>query len=93
MHEHVLVGHWSNADGRVIADGECEAIQRMLERLERCGSRDDGWTLLFRDPAEGSYWELSYQSSELHGGGPPTLTRLDQAILPSLYPEVDMNAS
>jgi hypothetical protein len=34
------------------------------------------WTILFRDPEDGRYWELTYPKGELQGGGPPRLTVL-----------------
>ena len=35
-----------------------------------------GWDVLYRDPADGRYWELTYPQSHMHGGGPPRLTHL-----------------
>lgn len=35
--------------------------------------RSSGWEKLYRDPADGRYWLLTYPFGELQGGGPPTL--------------------
>lgn len=39
----------------------------------------DGWSSLFRDPADGRIWELTYPSGGMHGGGPPSLALLSRA--------------
>jgi len=43
------------------------------EHLVRVAAIPDGWDVLFRDPADGRFWELTYPSSESHAGGPPRL--------------------
>ncbi|MDT7526243.1 Imm27 family immunity protein [Pseudidiomarina sp. GXY010] len=42
---------------------------------------DDGWTNLFKDPNDNRLWELTYSSSDSHGGGAPVLSlvSLDEA--------------
>lgn len=32
-----------------------------------------GWNVLYRDPLDGRYWEMTYPHGEMHGGGPPRL--------------------
>jgi hypothetical protein len=34
------------------------------------------WTILFRDPEDDRYWELTYPKGELQGAGPQRLTAL-----------------
>jgi hypothetical protein len=72
--ETEITGRWLTDGGRTIADGPCRRIdalrQQYLEQIEVDGS---GWETLFRDPADGRFWELIYPRSEKHGGGPPTL--------------------
>jgi hypothetical protein len=34
---------------------------------------ESGWLTLYLDPEDGRFWEESFESSEMHGGGPPTL--------------------
>jgi hypothetical protein len=35
------------------------------------------WEILFRDPADGRYWELTYPQGGMQGGGPKRLKVLD----------------
>ena len=61
------------------ADGTHQAqtsrrIHWLVEHnLERIAVLQDEWTVLYRDAADGRYWELSYPHSEQHGGGLPQL--------------------
>lgn len=45
--------------------------------LEHLANDSSGWQSLFRDPRDGRLWERSYDSSHMHGGGPPSLRVLD----------------
>ncbi len=72
--ETELVGHWKLIDGRMTADSTCERIQRLVsDSLEEVASDESGWSILYRDPVDGRYWELTYPQSHMHGGGPPSL--------------------
>jgi len=72
-----LRGAWLADGSRMHADGVCGRIDWLLRnRLERIGSDSSGWLVLFRDPGDGRYWELSYPKGEMHGGGPPALTAI-----------------
>jgi hypothetical protein len=46
--------------------------------LQRIRADVSGWTILYRDPDDGRYWELTYPQSEMHGGGPPQLRWLSK---------------
>ena len=46
--------------------------------LERIAVLHDDWLVLYRDAADGWYWELSYPHSEEHGGGVPRLCVISQ---------------
>jgi hypothetical protein len=49
-------------------------IHKLVQsELEFVGATDGGWSRLFRDKADGRFWEHTYPHSELHGGGPPRL--------------------
>ena len=37
------------------------------------------WTALLRCPTTGQYWRRSFPSSEMHGGGPPLLERVQRS--------------
>ncbi|HSN71721.1 MAG TPA: Imm27 family immunity protein [Steroidobacteraceae bacterium] len=60
-------------------DDPSQRIQWLIETaLERITADQDGWTVLYRDPTDGRFWELSYPQSHLHGGGPPRLCLIDR---------------
>ena len=40
------------------------------------GKESGGWEKLYRDPADGRYWLLTYPHGEMQGGGPPLLSNL-----------------
>ena len=68
-----VCGNWILEDG-VVADEKCHRIEWLISNwLQRVGTDCSGWEVLYKDPHDGRYWELTYPQSELHGGGPPTL--------------------
>ena len=85
----VLEGGWVIDGDIVIEDEICKTIQRLIsEHLRKITHREGGWTTLFEDPSDHTYWELTYPQSELHGGGPPRLAELNSDEIRRLYPGV-----
>jgi hypothetical protein len=75
--ETVLTGRWILQGDRPVEDEICKRIFALTKSYLVEVARDaSGWSALYRDPADGRYWELTYPQSELHGGGPPELTVL-----------------
>ena len=78
-HEHEIIGAWISEGKRIRGDEACERIQWLVkEVLQQVGvdKASGGWDKLFRDPADGRYWLLTYPSSAMQGGGPPALKQL-----------------
>ena len=76
--ETQLIGGWEVVDGRITRDPTSVRIELLISRyLERLAESEGGWSALYRDPADGRLWELTYPHSEVHGGGPPSLTCID----------------
>ena len=72
--ETALVGRWIQRDGQVVADETSERIEWLVKnKLRRVAQSTDGWTVLYQDPADERFWELTYPESGSHGGGPPTV--------------------
>ena len=68
----------------VIHDGA--RIHQLIQHLLHfVAATDGGWSRLYRDTADGRYWELTYPRSELHGGGPPLLTVLSAEDVRARY--------
>jgi hypothetical protein len=78
-----LIGDWNVQRGLVEADETCKRINWLTtEKLIELATDASGWDVLYKDPKDGRYWELTYPQSHMHGGGPPRLTWLsnEQAI-------------
>ncbi len=87
--EEALVGRWVVRDNEVIADEVCQTINHLIStRLRRVAEREGGWTVLYEDPIDKSYWELTYPHSEMQGGGPPKLTKLSIDNAWRAYPDL-----
>jgi hypothetical protein len=56
---------------------ENETSQRInwliKNHLKKMAADKTGWFVLYKDPNDNRYWELSYLQSESHGGGSPVL--------------------
>ena len=84
--ETLLEGRWITAGGAVQADEVAVRIERLIaDYLKFRAAHDGGWSKLFRDPADGRYWELTFPSSHVHGGGPPRLENISDAAAHSRY--------
>jgi len=60
-----------------VADDVARRITRLVEsHLLELATSPSGWETLFRDPADGRLWELTWPQSTLPGGGPPRLTHV-----------------
>ena len=85
-----LVGKWIvDPLGRITRDDAEERIwDAVNNRLTKIAVRDDGWTILYRDPSDESYLELTFPQGEMQGGGPAKLTRIKMELINEFYPAV-----
>jgi hypothetical protein len=44
-----------------------------------------GWTILYQDPADSRFWELTYPNKEQHGDGPAQLSVISRIDAVSRY--------
>jgi hypothetical protein len=83
-----LIGSWIKDGGRVIGDSVelriGHLISRHLQKIAVC-LESGGWEVLYRDPRDGRYWELTYPHSEMHGGGPKRLANLSTIAATTKY--------
>lgn len=81
-----LIGQWNRVSGKVQVDATSERIEKLISSsLTKMAERDDGWTVLFQDPADSRYWELTYPNSDWHGGGPPALKCITEDVAREKY--------
>jgi hypothetical protein len=72
--ETELQSGWVDLGTRIIWDEVHSRISHLVrERLEKVAAAEDGASHLFRDPADGRYWELSYPEGRQDGTGPRRL--------------------
>jgi hypothetical protein len=79
--ETEITGAWIREGSNVRGDAACERIEHLLrEILQKLGgSKAAGdWEMLYRDPADGRFWERTYPQSHMHGGGPPKLVAVSR---------------
>lgn len=76
--ENYLKGEWLFENGKVTGNEACERIECLINILEKIASTDGGWDTLYKDNSDGRYWELFYEHSERHGGGPPSLKNIPE---------------
>ena len=83
-----LVGSWVLDGGRVTSD----AIERRIEKLicshvEKISvsAVSGARKVLYRDPNDGRFLELTYPHGEMHGGGPKRLTHLSATYASAKY--------
>jgi hypothetical protein len=81
-----IEGKWELRDRQMMADANCQRIQRLTESyLQKVATDASGWDCLYRDPRDGRLWERLYLHSEMNGGGPPSLVCVDEEDVRSKY--------
>jgi hypothetical protein len=52
---------------------------------------DKGWEVLYKDPKDNRFWELTYPNSDMQGGGPPLLKNIDKDMVLSKYGKYEVD--
>jgi len=73
------------ADGKWNLDAQSRIQQLISQHLQRLADTDGGWSVLYRDPQDGRYWELTYPHSYMHGGGPSRLAVISRSAAAEKY--------
>ena len=84
--ETVLEGKWLFVGDKMVSDEATLRIEELVvSYLIHVATCKDGWAKLYRDPADGRYWEHTYPQSEMHGGGPPKLQVMEHDAAAKRY--------
>jgi hypothetical protein len=89
--ETEILGKWITSGEGVVGDEACERVHRLTAHyLVKLGISTDGgaWDTLFRDPADGRFWERTYPQGHMQGGGPPALMNLSETDAQGKYPHL-----
>lgn len=72
--ETILIGSCEITNGVIIRDNIFLKIEYLINNyFLKIATDESGWIILYQDPTDFRYWELSYPESELQGGGAPLL--------------------
>ena len=84
--ETELVGSWTTQAGSIVADDVSKRIEALIRNyLKELKSSDSGWDVLYVDPLDKRYWELTYPDSGTNGAGAPKLSVLTAEQVKSKY--------
>jgi len=87
--EEEICGGWIvGKNGHVLGDNSSRRIDELIKGFSRVAHREGGWTILFRNPLNGTYWEVTHPQSHMHGGGPRKLSRLSVSEVSDRYPDI-----
>jgi hypothetical protein len=74
-----LVGSWIKGKDGFVADPTERRIAWLTKHyLREIATGPNGWDVLYRDPNDGRYWELTYPKSVVQRAGPMKLTSIAQ---------------
>ena len=86
-----LIGQWIFDGKRIEKDSVCQRIEYLTKNiLIKVAADESGWNVLYKDPEDNRYWQLRYDNSDSHGGGPPTLEFVQEEDI-RLYYAIDSN--
>jgi Immunity protein 27 len=72
-----LIGSWIKTGSGLASDSIEQRIEWLIGNyLRKVAKTSDGWDVLYRDPNDGRYWELTFPRGPIHGGGPRRLTSI-----------------
>jgi hypothetical protein len=84
--EFELRGQWIFENGKVVENETAQRINYLKDNyLEKIAIASSGWEILYKDPSDMRYWELTFPQSEVQGGGPPTLYNISKEIAIEKY--------
>ncbi len=84
--ENSIIEQWEFINNRMITNEQGKRIDWLVKNyLEIVSTDKSGWLVLYQDPKDKRYWELSYPNGEMQGGGPRQLKVVSEADAMSKY--------
>ena len=83
-----LIGKWIKPGERIVGDQVEQRIHDLITHQLKKIALDPqfgAWQVLYQDPNDGRYWELTYPNGGMHGGGPRRLTHVSTALAIAKY--------
>jgi hypothetical protein len=90
--ETVLTGNWVFENGDMRGDAVEDRIGWLTsEKLVQVAIHPvyGAWEILYRDPSDGRFWELTFPHGEMQGGGPTQLQVISRDVAVDKY-QVDL---
>lgn len=85
--EFKLIGNWVFEENKLVEDETTKRINYLINNsLIKIATDKSGWNVLYQDKDDCRYWELIYTSSELQGGGAPSLINISDEFAKNKYP-------
>jgi hypothetical protein len=78
--ETVIDSDWTN-DSNHLTSEEARIVNERINWLINnylMKVKDNGWEVLYQDPDDHRFWELTYPKGEMHGGGYPILSNITE---------------
>lgn len=81
-----LIGKLIFKNGKVIENETAQRINYLRDNyLKKIAVTSFGWEILYIDPTDMRYWELTFTQSETQGSGPPSLYNISKEIAIEKY--------
>jgi len=84
--ENTIAEQWEFVGTKMRANEQGKRIDWLRENyLIKIANDESGWYTLYQDPKDKRYWELSFPSGEMQGGGPRLLKVISEEEAISKY--------
>lgn len=84
--EFELIGNWIFEENKLVEDETTKRINYLINNsLIKIATDKSGWDVLYQDKNDCRYWELIYTTSELQGGGAPSLVNVSTEFAKNKY--------
>jgi hypothetical protein len=84
--ETSIVEQWEFVNNKMISNEQGKRIEWLRKNyLTKIATDESGWLVIYQDPNDKRYWELSYPNGEMQGGGPKLLKVIPKEEAMSKY--------